>query len=706
MGDPHPSSSSLREPLLDPEVVENSNYFVQCRSRSENSLGLEDVLRSWYDQNDLLVSQGVAGEAVDGIIPSADGDDPEGTMYRSERSCRPWYRNPLQIMAMISNFSTSFNVVNISLVLPILKVVLQNIHPVTAEDESMLASSLIFGMVLGQLVGGVLGDSVLGLAGALALVMLLQLVASIGSAFVPVHSHNFYWTLATWRFVLGIGAGAVYPLAACLSVEQGHPSSCKDHEALRLKRVVWTFAMQGVGFWIVPALAAALVYSNMRLELVWRVLLGAGCLPGIALLYLQYRVLVYQPTTNLMVEAMSQVTTDEEQIAFDYDLAPTTDTPVPADEVEMGKNAPNNQGAPSSASLNEQILGAGDRQHNTPNSLPRPLGNGMPLGQYIRIRSSPQLRALAGMHSAQRQESGRNEEDQAPGQENTDMPDRDLHDDSDGEVGTFLDSSPDLDMSSAGIYRESEPPVISTGWLVSLQTEERLCRKLLGTAVTWFLFDVLFYGNTLFQPIVIEQAFGSRKALAAEALIRRVVGDSLVLNSIALPGYFVAALLIGKKTFGVKQSPRYVMLQGFAGMAILYFIIALSWHPLRNFPILLVFLYGLTFFFANYGPNTTTFVLPSLVYSAECRSTFNGICAACGKLGALVGATMFAPLDKKVHEEAVMLMCAFTALVAFAMTAFFVRLRATPTENPRPGHGRYSVEELPPADLDVNESST
>jgi len=148
-----------------------------------------------------------------------------------------------------------------------------------------------------------------------------------------------------------------------------------------------------------------------------------------------------------------------------------------------------------------------------------------------------------------------------------------------------------------------------------------------------------------------------------------------------------------------------VMLQGFAAMAVLYFTIALSWHPLRNFPILLVFLYGLTFFFANFGPNTTTFILPSLVYSAECRSTFNGISAACGKLGALVGATMFAPLDKKFHEEVVMFMCAITALVAFAMTAFFVRLRATPTENPRPGHGRYSVENELPMNVPMNEAS-
>ena len=132
-------------------------------------------------------------------------------------------------------------------------------------------------------------------------------------------------------------------------------------------------------------------------------------------------------------------------------------------------------------------------------------------------------------------------------------------------------------------------------------------------------------------------------------------------------------------------------MQGFSGMALLYFAIALTWKPLKHYPILLVSLYGLTFFFANYGPNTTTFILPSLVYSAECRSTFNGLSAACGKLGALVGASLFAPVDKKYHEEFVMAMCAVTALVALLMTALFVRLRATPATHPPPGRGRFSI---------------
>jgi PHS family inorganic phosphate transporter-like MFS transporter len=118
------------------------------------------------------------------------------------------------------------------------------------------------------------------------------------------------------------------------------------------------------------------------------------------------------------------------------------------------------------------------------------------------------------------------------------------------------------------------------------------------------------------------------------------------------------------------------MLQGFAAMSILYMIIGLGWVHLRRFPILLVLLYSMTFFFANYGPNTTTFVLPSLVYSPACRSTFNGLCAAAGKLGALAGATLFAPATQTLGDATVMVICSIMAAVAFFMTNLFVQVRS------------------------------
>jgi len=57
-----------------------------------------------------------------------------------------------------------------------------------------------------------------------------------------------------------------------------------------------------------------------------------------------------------------------------------------------------------------------------------------------------------------------------------------------------------------------------------------------------------------------------------------------------------------------------------------------------------VFLYCLANFFQNFGPNTTTFVVPGEVFPTRYRSTAHGISAASGKLGAIVAQVGFARL--------------------------------------------------------------
>lgn len=461
-----------------------------------------------------------------------------------------WYHNPYQVMAMISNFSTSYNVVNISLVLPILQ---QLEEKSTSQDAAACASSLLAGMVVGQLLGGALGDSFLGRMGALTLVMLLQITASLVSAFLSTEHGDIYLNLAICRFFLGVGAGGVYPLAAVLSAENGETSSAASGE--QVQRVVLTFSTQGLGFVTVPLVAVPALHFTSNLDVIWRLLLGLGSVPGLIMMIMQWRV-------RRQAQARGAVVPNEE--------------PVEDDET----------------------------------------------AELDSTEGSPVL--------------------------DPDHGDAVLHESDTGEMTRYM------------------------GWWGAIQHEPGLGGKIIGTAGTWCLFDILFYGNTLFQPIVVEAAFGVVNSDSPLQLLRKTATDSLILTSIALPGYFVAGLLMGKRTGCVTQTPRYVMLQGFAAMSVLYLTIGSNWSYLRRYPSVLVTLYGLTFFFANYGPNTTTFILPSLLYSPECRSTWNGISAASGKMGALLGATLFAPAADKWGDANVMIICSGVAIVALIITWFFV----------------------------------
>lgn len=141
---------------------------------------------------------------------------------------------------------------------------------------------------------------------------------------------------------------------------------------------------------------------------------------------------------------------------------------------------------------------------------------------------------------------------------------------------------------------------------------------------------------------------------------------SLILDGFTLPSLFSLCIL----TSGLKiiVGKAFIQMQGFLLMFMLYSIIGLFWTSLSNNQSLLLVLYSGTFLFANYGPNTTTFLLPSVTYSEDCRSTLNGMSAAAGKLGALVGASLFAPAADMWGVNIVMICCACVSLVACGLT--------------------------------------
>lgn len=131
----------------------------------------------------------------------------------------------------------------------------------------------------------------------------------------------------------------------------------------------------------------------------------------------------------------------------------------------------------------------------------------------------------------------------------------------------------------------------------AIQMEANLVRKILGTGGCWFLFDVLFYGNTLFQPVVLGAAFGESETVLKSAM------DSSIISALALPGYFISIIAVGR------QSPRFIQSQGFLVMGIMYAFIGLSFKSLAHEKFLLLGLYGSTFFFSNYGPNATVSIV-------------------------------------------------------------------------------------------------
>ena len=159
--------------------------------------------------------------------------------------------------------------------------------------------------------------------------------------------------------------------------------------------------------------------------------------------------------------------------------------------------------------------------------------------------------------------------------------------------------------------------------------------RLLGASLAWFLMDFAYYGNTVSSPLVLH-------AIAPKAsLMQQTLTQLAVFAVAAVPGYFVAAAMMDR----MGRKPIQVL--GFAMMAASF--LAMAFIPGIEkliFPFLVV--YGISYFFTEFGPNATTFVYPAELFPVEGRTTGHGIASAAGKVGGFAGVFTF-PLLMSWH---------------------------------------------------------
>ena len=65
---------------------------------------------------------------------------------------------------------------------------------------------------------------------------------------------------------------------------------------------------------------------------------------------------------------------------------------------------------------------------------------------------------------------------------------------------------------------------------------------------------------------------------------------------------------------------------------------------MQEYPTAFIIIYIIAQFFINFGPNSTTFIVPGELFPTRFRSTCHGIAAATGKAGAIVAAQGFSVL--------------------------------------------------------------
>ncbi|CCC69017.1 hypothetical protein NCAS_0C00270 [Naumovozyma castellii] len=164
----------------------------------------------------------------------------------------------------------------------------------------------------------------------------------------------------------------------------------------------------------------------------------------------------------------------------------------------------------------------------------------------------------------------------------------------------------------------------------------RYGKILLGTAGSWFMLDVAFYGLSLNTAVILQAIGYAGSENVYKKLYNSAVGNLILICAGSLPGYWVSVFTVD--TIGRKP----IQLFGFFILTVLFCIIGFAYDKLSDKGLL--GLYIVCQFFQNFGPNVTTFIVPGECFPTRYRSTAHGISAASGKIGAIIAQTALGTL--------------------------------------------------------------
>lgn len=194
-------------------------------------------------------------------------------------------------------------------------------------------------------------------------------------------------------------------------------------------------------------------------------------------------------------------------------------------------------------------------------------------------------------------------------------------------------------------------------------------KTLLGTAGTWCLYDLAFYGTTIFTPTILM-----RMCITGEVhpdgkcyqTLAQTSKQSALISAMGIPGCYAAVLLAER--MGCKRLNTYGFLllsAAFAGQAI-------AWMLVPEAHILQFVLFCNLTMLLNFGPSLGTYVLPALCFPTTIRSTCHGLSSTGGKIGAVIGTLIFEPIsDSPLGVPGVLwLQCITCVLGAVVSTAY------------------------------------
>ena len=215
-------------------------------------------------------------------------------------------------------------------------------------------------------------------------------------------------------------------------------------------------------------------------------------------------------------------------------------------------------------------------------------------------------------------------------------------------------------------------------------------RKLMATGAPWFVYDVIVYGIGLIGGYIVANIHDSHtENISSDKSIRKIAGRQMIAICLCIPATLFGIYLLPKVGL------RNLQIYSFLFLTFCFVIFASLFNYLKdNDSDGLFAVYCICSMSMNLGIGITSFTLPSALFDKEIRSTFNGICSALGKLGAVIGAYSFIYIALDFSYPAVLAVCSVLGLLGAFLSYWYIRIEDLQDEisvGKRPEHSDSSA---------------
>ncbi|BAB59147.1 metabolite transporter [Thermoplasma volcanium GSS1] len=209
--------------------------------------------------------------------------------------------------------------------------------------------------------------------------------------------------------------------------------------------------------------------------------------------------------------------------------------------------------------------------------------------------------------------------------------------------------------------------------------------SLIGTAGTWFLLDWAFYGNSIMSHEMLSALIPS--SMSGLNKLKLSTFYTLIIFAVsAFPAYWIATFTVDR--IGRKR----MQVIGFLIMGITFGILGIFRYLMSpTFVTYFLLVYGISYFFTEFGPNVTTFIYAPEMFPTAIRGLGSGISSAGGKTGAFIGTALNVIIFTLYGEGELFLILAGISMLGMLMTLVLLPETSRRKLEDISGEGRYIV---------------